>query len=165
MDNRRKLNVIAVTRDFSYFSYMELCTNKTKTGNMKQERPPYKLLIHCSINQIREGFEANINKIRLPIETRYENLLQEGIISKLKYKPHLIVILQYECDSDYLLPLKIKLFARHYPVLVISPSMPESYYYFLRTLGIDHIVQLPADDDAICDAITTILNEETHGKP
>ena len=132
---------------------------------MKEEKTTYKFLIHCGIHQIREGFETNIKMLGFPTETRYADLLQEGIIAELKSVPDLVVVLQHECDSDYLLPLKVKLFARNYPVLVVSPSMPDSYYHFLKTIGVDHIVQLPADNEAICDTITSILNEGTHGKP
>ena len=132
---------------------------------MNEKETPYTFLIHCSMHQIREGFEANIRKLPLAIETRYTDLLEDGIVSELKCSPHLIVVLQYESDSDYLLPLKIKLFARHYPVLVVSPSMPDSYYHFLKIIGIDHIVQLPANDETICNTITGILKQTPHGKP
>ena len=124
---------------------------------MNEERTPYTFLIHCSIHQIREGFEANIRKLPFEIETRYTDLLKDGIASELKCSPHLIVVLQHECDSDYLLPLKIKLFARNYPILMVSPAMPDGYYHFLKIIGVEHIVQLPADDEVICDTISGIL--------
>ncbi len=122
-----------------------------------------RLLVHCTVHQIREGFEANIRKLSLPVDMYYADLTQEGMFASLKYSPDLIVLLQYECDSDYLLPLKISLFAYDYPILVLAPAMPDRYYHFLRMLGVEHIVQLPLDDEELHKKIAEILS--AHGKP
>ncbi len=132
---------------------------------MGEENREYRLLIHCGLHQIREGFEANIKKLPFPVETHYADLLQDGIASKLKYDPHIIVILQHDSDSDYLLPLKVRFFARDYPLLVVAPAIPDNYYHFLKLLGVDHIVQLPVDDHSICHTITSIIKRVAHGKP
>ena len=132
---------------------------------MKNEKPQYKFLIHCSLHQIRKGFEANIKKLPFEVEARYADLLKEGIVTELRYAPHLIVVLQHESDSDYLLPLKIKLFVPDFPMLVISPTIPVGYHYFLRVIGVNHIIQLPVNDDSICSAILNILQMQSHGKP
>ena len=132
---------------------------------MEEQATLYKFLIHCKLHQIREGFEASIRKLPYSVETHYANLLQDGIMSELKYDPHLVVLLQHDSDSDYLLPLKVKLFARHHPVLVVAPAIPDGYYNFLKIIGINHIVQLPAGDESICRTITCIINGLTRGKP
>ena len=132
---------------------------------MGGEKPLYKFLIHCSIHQIRKGFEANLKKLPFNIDIRYADLQKEGIITELKYTPHLIVVLQNESDSDYLLPLKIKLFVPDFPTLVVSPAIPTSYYHLLKIIGISHIIQLPVSDEAICGTILDILQAQPHGKP
>lgn len=124
---------------------------------MKEENCQYKLLVHCTINQIREGFKTNLETIDANISTSYVDLAKEGILSKLKFVPDLIVVLFNEGDSDFLLPLKIKLFASSVPLLVISPSVPDRYLNFLKTIGTDKILILPADRDKICSTILAML--------
>lgn len=124
---------------------------------MKEETTRYRFLIHCNIHQIREGFEANIKSLPFHVDTHYANLQQEGIMNELKFAPDLIVVLQYECDSDFLLPLKVRLFAPDVPLLVVLPSIPGQYYRTLRLIGVEHIVQLPADDETLCNTIAGIL--------
>lgn len=132
---------------------------------MKESTSQFRLLIHCTIHQIREGFEANIRNLPFPVSIHYADLSQEGILSQLKSSPHLIVVLQHEGDSDYLLPHKIKLFARECPLLVVCPAIPSGYLNFLKSVGTDHIIQLPAGDVSICGAISGILLGPTPGKP
>lgn len=132
---------------------------------MQEKKIKFRLLVHCGIHQIREGFEANLRKLPATVHTQYSDLLQDGIMSKLKFQPHLIVVLLHEGDSDFLLPLKIKLFATECPVLLVSPAIPERYSHFLKMIGIEHILQLPADDESICRSIIDLLEPSTHGKP
>jgi hypothetical protein len=93
------------------------------------------------------------------VEARYADLARDGVASNLKYSPHLIVLLQHESDTDWLLPVKIRLFAANHPMLVLSPAMPERYYHFLKMLGVEHIVELPVEDDELQRTIASILQD------
>lgn len=137
----------------------------SKIRIMTKKKTKYRLLVHCGIHQIREGFEANMRRLPVTVCTQYADLLQEGIMSELKFRPHLIVVLLHESDSDFLLPVKIKLFAEGCPVLLVSPAIPERYHHFLKLIGIRHILLLPADHESICCSIMNILEPATHGKP
>ena len=136
-----------------------------KFRTMKVKKTIFRLLVHCGIHQIREGFEANLRRLPVTVRTQYADLLQEGITAELKLQPHLIVILSHESDSDFLLPMKIKLFVTDCPVLFITPAIPDRYYHFLKMIGIEHILLLPADDESICRSIISILEPAHHGKP
>lgn len=127
---------------------------------MKKENSKYKILVHCKLHQIKEGFEANIQALPFTTTTKYTDLSEDGILSKLKFLPNLIVILLNEVDSDFTLPLKIKLFAKNTPLLIILPSIPDSYLNFLKKIEVNEIIQLPADREQICKTILNILQSK-----
>ncbi len=118
----------------------------------------YKLLIHCRLYQIRKGFEEHLGSLPVSFATHYTDLNDEGILSELRFAPHLIVVLLNEGDSDFILPWKIKLFAPHIPLLVILPKVPETYRNHLKETGVNEIIQLPEDDQLISGTIIQLLS-------
>lgn len=131
---------------------------------MMNKKAKYKLLIHCRIPQIREGFEVHIDSLGFPVNSQYADLSQDGILSKLKFAPNLIIVLLGDSDSDMLLPIKLKMFAAHTPIIWITPAIPEKYEALLQTIGIDEIIQLPDQRDCICTTISNLLQLD-HGLP
>jgi len=117
----------------------------------------YKLLIHYKYPQIKKGFEAIVKSLTLSTSVLYTQLDEEGILFKLRFEPHLIIILMTEGDSDYDLSFKIKLYASHIPLIVITPQIPESYREYLLLNGVEKVIQLPINEEEICSAITDII--------
>lgn len=107
---------------------------------------------------MREGFNICIDSLPFSINIKYVNLAEEGIISKLRFNPHLIVLLPNKEDSDIILPAKIKMFIKDVPLLIILPKIPDSYLSFLRKIGVEKIIQLPVDNEEIKNAITSLLS-------
>ncbi len=124
----------------------------------KKDKRKYKLLVHCQLYQIRKGFEEYIKSLPVSFDIYYANLSEEGILSKLRFVPHIIVVLPNEGDSDYSLPFKIKLFAPSIPLLVILPKIPESYLAHLKEIGVAEVIQLPTDNEAIGHTIAKMLD-------
>jgi hypothetical protein len=124
---------------------------------MKDKKKKYTLLIHCQLHQIREGFEEYLNFLPFPTSVHYADLKEEGIQSKLRFNPHIIIILLNEADSDFLLPFKVKLFASEIPLLIISPGFPKSYKCYLEEIGVDKIIELPIGKDIVCQAIEKMI--------
>ena len=89
----------------------------------------------------------------------YADLQEEGILSKLRFNPHIIILLFNREDSDLLLPIKVKLFAPDIPILLILPQIPESYLNFLKKIGVEKVVQLPIDEDNIRGVVAEMLDE------
>lgn len=127
---------------------------------MKTRPHIYKILVHCKFPQIRHGFEASLSLMPVDVQTDYVDLSVDGIISHLRFKPDLIVVLLNERDADFGLPLKIKLFANKVPLMVILPAVPERYYYALRVVGVDRVIQLPMNDQQICDSMMRLLQTD-----
>lgn len=116
----------------------------------------YKFMVHCMYPQIREGFEENISRLPFLCHVNYTNLFEEGIVKKLRFAPDLIIILSNEGDSDFNLAFKVKVFAPGIPVLIILPHIPDTYYVYLKELGIDYIMQLPVTGKDIIEAIVRL---------
>lgn len=123
----------------------------------KSDSHEYKLLVHCRFSQLREGFEEYVRSLPFPCQMNCTNLADDGILFKLRYSPHLIVVLLSEADSEFNLPLKIKLFAPDVPLLLILPSIPVAYYDYLKASGVDEIIQLPMNKANICRIITEMF--------
>ena len=117
----------------------------------------YKLLVHSRFCQLREGFEEYVRALPFRCNVNCTNLAAEGILFKLRYCPDLIVVLLSEADSDFNLPLKIKLFAPSVPLLLILPRIPVSYRDYLKANGVDRIIQLPMDKMNVCRIIAEMF--------
>ena len=125
---------------------------------MKDGKIKYRILVHCLLGQIQKGFNTCVESLPFPVTVKYVNLIEDGIISKLKFDPHLIVLLPNKEDSDIMLPVKIKLFAAKIPLLIIIPKVPYEYSLFLEKTGVEMIIQLPADNEKIKNAISSLLS-------
>lgn len=123
----------------------------------KSDKHEYKLLVHSRFCQLREGFEEYVRALPFRCDVNCTNLAEEGILFKLRYCPDLIVVLLNEADSDFNLPLKIKLFAPSVPLLLILPRIPGSYRDYLVEHGVDRIIQLPMDEADICRILTDMF--------
>jgi len=117
----------------------------------------YRILIHCKLQLLREGFNLILRDIGLPIVVQYDDLVLDGILYKLDFAPHLIILLLNESDSDFTLPTKIRLFASDIPVLIITPATPKNYLRFLYKIGIKDVIELPIDNKLICEKIIDML--------
>lgn len=119
----------------------------------------YKILVHCRFSQLREGFEEYVRSLPFHCLVNCTNLAEEGILFKLRYRPHLIVVLLSQADSEFNLPLKIKMFASSVPLLLILPRIPISYQSYLSRNGVDRIIQLPMDKVNVCRIIAEMFQK------
>lgn len=131
---------------------------------MRSKSKKYKLLIHCRVPQIREGLELHLDSLGFDVETQYADLSQDGIGSKLKFAPDLIIVLLNQSDEAITLAVKIKMFAADVALLWVTPAIPDRYFSFLRTIGVGNIIQLPDQRDTIGPAIKNLLGA-TNGLP
>jgi len=118
----------------------------------------YRLLVHYKYPQIREGFKAILSLMTTPVSVEYTQLDEEGILIKLQFRPHLIIILMNKGDSDYDLSSKVRLFAPQIPLIVITPEIPFSYFTYLMGKDVSKIIQLPMDEEEICNIIEQTLH-------
>lgn len=110
-------------------------------------------LIHCRLDIIRVGIEMHLNKLSIPVKISYLDLNAPGILRKFhSFGYDLIFIVLNESDEDFFLCLKVKTFIPNIPVIFISPEIPETYYDYLKKIGVEVILPLPLS--------TSILDKE-----
>ena len=124
---------------------------------MRMKGKKYNLLVHYKYPQIKKGYEVIVNALSLPTSIIYTQLDEDGILFKLRFDPHLIIILMGEGDSDYDLSFKIKLFAPHIPIIVITPQVPASFHEYLLQNGVGRVIQLPMNEEEIRNVIMDII--------
>lgn len=107
---------------------------------MKKKRTA---LVHCEMEMDRIGLMHLAQTLPFPLNLCFLDLSESGIRQNLAKRPDLIILNMGESEDNYNLPQKIKLFAPNIPLLFLTPPIPDSYIYFLRSVMVDRILQKP----------------------
>ena len=116
----------------------------------------YEVLVHCPSPLLQAGFEYFLASLPVKVDASYQDLSRD-LMSKVKPKLDLVILLEAEADADFGLCSKVKLFIADVPLLIIMPEAPLSYIEYLESMSGVYVLTSPFSIDKFNEIMELVL--------